>query len=264
MTNIGQLTELKYDLLIQTTPENDVHRVKRAAKILAVCQQGLSDFELCKLLDFEDSQTLSFFMDQYFQGVASKFQVQWVMEFNELKHYIRTCVIGEEERVQLHQEISKSYQVTMEKDILLLEERIYHLCKSKDYSGLKQFLSDIEHFLFFYNPFTKRSLFRYWQYLEQAGFEPVLEYSKSMDAFESRAIPSSYDLLKIIMQLSRFFKEFSDFEGQGTPEFQHPSILNKHSLRSDIGSQRREVTQDHFNLKVDAFSRVDSHRTVAK
>lgn len=242
--------------MIRLVPDHDREKVEKAAKILAVCQHGLSDYELCKLLDFSDSQGLDSFLSHYFEGIISKYQIQWVMDFEEFKRHIRVRVVNDEERASLHLVISRSFQVSMEKDILLLEERIYHLFKAKDYSGLKQFLSDIEHFLFFYNPYTKRSLFRYWLYLEQAGFEPVVEYSKSLDAFESRANPSSYDLLKIIMQLSRFFKEFTDFEANDTPDFQHPSILNRHSLRGEVPGHKKIEVTSQFNLKIDAFSRL--------
>jgi hypothetical protein len=37
--------------------------------------------------------------------------------------------------------------------------------------------------------------------------------------------PNSDDLFRIITQISRFLKEFSDFETYYTPEFRHPKII---------------------------------------
>ena len=59
--------------------------------------------------------------------------------------------------------------------------------------------------------------FRYWQIIEFNGFDPVMEYNKSVEEFEMHFHPSNEDLVKIILQLSRFFKEFGDFELVLTP-----------------------------------------------
>lgn len=47
--------------------------------------------------------------------------------------------------------------------------------------------------------------------------------------------PNSDDLFRIITQISRFLKEFSDFETYYTPEFRHPKIIGNTNELSDIG-----------------------------
>lgn len=47
--------------------------------------------------------------------------------------------------------------------------------------------------------------------------------------------PSSDDLFRIITQISRFLREFSDFETYYTPEFRHPKIVGNEKELNDIG-----------------------------
>jgi hypothetical protein len=47
--------------------------------------------------------------------------------------------------------------------------------------------------------------------------------------------PSSEDLFRIIVQISRFLKEFSDFETAHTPTFRHPPIKGTTEELDDIG-----------------------------
>jgi hypothetical protein len=47
--------------------------------------------------------------------------------------------------------------------------------------------------------------------------------------------PTSDDLFRIITQISRFLKEFSDFETYYTPQFRHPKIVGNNTELGDIG-----------------------------
>lgn len=62
------------------------------------------------------------------------------------------------------------------------------------------------------------------------GFDPVSEYNKSIEGFEMHFRPKSEDMFKIIFQLSRFFREFSDFETNFTPKFRHPPVIDDQKL----------------------------------
>ena len=42
--------------------------------------------------------------------------------------------------------------------------------------------------------------------------------------FENHYKIKTDELFLIIMQVSRFFKDFSDFETKNTPDFRHPQI----------------------------------------
>lgn len=78
-----------------------------------------------------------------------------------------------------------------------------------------------------FNPYTKYDLCRYWQKLEGQGYDPVVEYNKELELFDMQFNPKPEDLFSIILQISRFLKEFSDFETVNTPKFRHPNIKNK-------------------------------------
>ena len=56
---------------------------------------------------------------------------------------------------------------------LNLEEQIYHLNQSKQFFKLKEKISNTENFLLMYNAYFKYDLCRYWQILEEKGFDPV-------------------------------------------------------------------------------------------
>lgn len=92
---------------------------------------------------------------------------------------------------------------------------------------MKQTIASIETFLLLFNPYTKYDLCRYWQVLEGKGYDPVVEYNKGLELFDMHFSPKPEDLFTIILQISRFLKEFSDFETKNTPKFRHPFIRGK-------------------------------------
>ena len=111
-----------------------------------------------------------------------------------------------------------------------LEEQIHALFQAKSYFTLKEIISDIEQFLLLYTSNNKFQLFRYWQKLEEQGFDPSIEYNKALEAFEMHYHPNNEDLFQIIFQMSRFLKDFSDFETNLTPDFRHPPIVGNKEL----------------------------------
>ena len=50
-----------------------------------------------------------------------------------------------------------------------------------------------------FNANNKYDLCRYWQTLEMQGFDPVIEYNKSIESFEMHFHPSSEDVFRIIV-----------------------------------------------------------------
>jgi hypothetical protein len=71
-----------------------------------------------------------------------------------------------------------------------------------------------------YNSNTKFELCRYWQKLEEKGFDPSVELNKSLEIFDITYHPLPEDMFHIIVQISKFLKEFGDFEN--CPTFRHP------------------------------------------
>ena len=129
-----------------------------------------------------------------------------------------------------------------------------------------QIISAIDNFLLLFNPNNKFDMCRFWQTLEIKGFDPVIEYNKAIEGFEMRYHPNPEDVFRIIVQISRFLKEFSvknkyiyiyqliyilyyyifslflpqikDFETYFTPTFRHPPITGNIDELNDIGLLR--------------------------
>ena len=134
----------------------------------------------------------------------------------------------------LHNEIADILHNTPN-SVRKLEEQTYHLFMAKSYFKLKEIISTIENFLLLFNPNNKYDLCRYWQKLEEQGFDPVIEYNKAIEGFQMHYRPSSENVFRIIVQCSRFLKEFGDFETYFTPEFRHPPIRGLYEELDDIG-----------------------------
>lgn len=129
---------------------------------------------------------------------------------------------------KVHREIAKAIGKTESSTVRILEELTNHYFLSKDYSLLKQTIATIDTFLLLFNPYTKYDLCRYWQVLEGKGYDPVVEYNNGLELFDMHYSPKPEDLFTIILQISRFLKEFSDFEtNKNTPKFRHPYIRGK-------------------------------------
>lgn len=128
-----------------------------------------------------------------------------------------------------HKKIAASMENTTN-SIRKLEEQTYHLYCGMEFFTLKQKISYIENFQLLFNPMNKFDLFRYWQILEQNLHDPVVEYNKGIELFDTYYNPDANDLFLIILQICRFLKEFSDFETMITPDFRHPMIKGKNGM----------------------------------
>lgn len=82
----------------------------------------------------------------------------------------------------LHEEIADHLNKTPN-SIRKLEEQTYHLFMARAFFKLKEIISTIENFLLLFNPHNKYDLCRYWQKLEEQGFDPVIEYNKAIEGF---------------------------------------------------------------------------------
>jgi predicted SnoaL-like aldol condensation-catalyzing enzyme len=123
-----------------------------------------------------------------------------------------------------------------------LVEQTHHYYNGEDHFMLKQTISNIENFLFLFNPYTKYDLCRYWQRLEEKGYDPVNEYNKRLEMFDMQYSPLPKDLFVVMLQISRFLKEFAEFETKHTPQFRHPYIKGKVVMR-------RRGEDDFFELE---------------
>lgn len=108
------------------------------------------------------------------------------------------------------------------------------LLRDKQHFKLKEAVGDIEAFLLMFSADTKYQLCRIWQKLEEIGFDPVVEYNKAVESFEMHFRPKGEEMFKILFQLSRFFREFADFETRFTPRFRHPPMIGHKDL-AEVG-----------------------------
>ena len=104
------------------------------------------------------------------------------------------------------------------------EQICYHLYLSNSLFKLKETISSVVPFLFLFNSYTKYDLFFYWRKLNKKGFDPSIEYNNALEAYCLKFYLSPEDMFKIVLQISRFLKEFSEFENYLTPDFRHPFI----------------------------------------
>lgn len=125
--------------------------------------------------------------------------------------------------VKLHSDIADALTGTSN-SLRKLEEETYHLFQCKAYFRLKEAVTNIENFLLLFNPRNKYELCRYWQVLEQNGFDPSLEYTTAIEGFDLRYHPTPEQTFMIILQISRFLQEFGDFETRSIPDYRHPPI----------------------------------------
>jgi len=56
--------------------------------------------------------------------------------------------------------------------------------------------------------------------------------------------PKPDDLFTIILQISRFLKEFTDFETKVTPEFRHPFVKGK-VIQLKAGQTKKDFDMDN-------------------
>jgi hypothetical protein len=127
-----------------------------------------------------------------------------------------------------------------------LEEQILNLFEAKAWFLLKQIISAIENFLILFNPAHKYLLSLCWGGLVRQNYDPVIEYNKALELFEMHYQPTIGNLFQIILQLSRFFKELVDFEGDYLPEFRHPLIRNRLLTLQQKTSEKSSGHQTRF------------------
>lgn len=58
-----------------------------------------------------------------------------------------------------------------------------------------------------------------------------MEYNRSLEVFVARYNPNNEEIFLILIQLSRFFRELTDFETNKTPHFMHPALKGNNELK---------------------------------
>lgn len=190
--------------------------------LLTITQKGLTTAEIflaSKITQPEWNKLVA-----VFKTFLMKYKNYWKINNEPFKKIIFARYLAHQpHRNKLHLELAEVLQKTPN-SVRKLEEQTYHLFCGEAYFKLKEAISNIENFLLLFNPNNKYELCRYWEKLEQKGFDPACEYNKAVESFIMHYKPTSDDTFSIILQISRFLKEFSDFETELTPDFRHPLI----------------------------------------
>jgi hypothetical protein len=187
--------------------------------------KGLSRPELDRVIDFQGEEW-SVFIAVY-KSILFTFKGLWKISNEVFIKVVERKFLAD---FNFTKSIHKMIEVSLEKtpsSIRKLEELTNHLYSAKEFFALKQCIASIDNFLLLFNSFTKYDLCRYWQVLEEHDFDPVEQYNKGLELFDMHYSPKSDELFTIILQISRFLKEFTDFETRKTPEFRHPTIRGK-------------------------------------
>jgi hypothetical protein len=143
-----------------------------------------------------------------------------------LQTYNKKYLNSKEVKIELHKMIAHSLEGSPP-SIRTLEEQTNNYYLANDFFQLKQTISSIENFILLFNESIKYDLFKFWKKLEEKGYDPIHEYNKSLELFDMHFNPKDHEIFMINIQISRFFKELSEFESPITPEFRHPLVKGK-------------------------------------
>lgn len=196
---------------------------------LTLTLKGLTEDEILRLAIISHNEFMALIsIFKNFIMNHSQFGTTYYKNSSEVfqKFVLKKFLSSSKDSQKAHNDIAESLESNAP-SIRKLEEQTYHYFKAGNSFQLKQVISKVENFLLLFNPVNKYDLCRFWQMLESKEYDPVVEYNKNLELFEMHFQPSEEDLFKMIIQLARFLKEFSDFETKFTPEFRHPLIRNK-------------------------------------
>ncbi|CAD8209657.1 unnamed protein product [Paramecium pentaurelia] len=234
----------------------EIPKFKKVLLVLALTQKGLTYPEIESVCNITIKEWKLFLV--FFKVYIMIHKELWIIH-NEIfkKVIINTYYIDVKEMLELHDNIATTIDKITPNSIRKLEEQTFQLYSAKNYFSLKEVISIIENFLLLFNPSNKYDLCRYWQSLEENGFDPVLEYNKAVEGFQIHYHPSSEDMFRIILQISRFLKEFGDFETRNTPIFRHPPIIGVLSDLYDIGLLQEILKLDLYYDKAPELKEFD-------
>jgi len=207
---------------------------------LTISEKGLSTKEILTLTKISQREWNSFVA--VFETFMMKYKDLWSISEESFRKVVTQRYIqnNAEYITKLHGDIANVLAQTSN-SLRKLEEETYHLYQCKAWFKLKETITNIENFLLLFNPRNKYDLCRFWQTLEQNGFDPSLEYTTAIEGFELRYRPTPEQTFMIILQISRFLQEFSDFETIYIPDYRHPPIVGGQELKQ-IGL-KREIKQ---------------------
>ena len=203
--------------------DSRIDRFKELMKYLAATFKGLTLEELEKLSNLNRDATVM--AVEVLKPALVQINGYYRFYCEPIISHVKSSWIKEDLPV-IHRQIGEGLN-SAANSVRKLEEQILNLFEAKAWFLLKQIISAIENFLILFNPAHKYLLSLCWGSLVRQNYDPVIEYNKALELFEMHYQPTIENLFQIILQLSRFFKELVDFEGEYLPEFRHPLIRNR-------------------------------------
>ena len=184
---------------------------------------GLRAEELLKLSTLASNQItiLNLYLEPFLTTFNNRHKLIDRALINYIKNFART-----DQKGFFYKYIADSIN-PLEKNERNIKERTNGYFISQDYFTLKKILGSIEEFLIFFKTENKLEIYRYWSALSKQNYDPVIEYIKSVENFVMHYHPKSQDLFKLVVQLSRFFVDLAEFEGNEILEFRRPKLINR-------------------------------------
>ncbi len=202
----------------------DPKKFKSVLLALTISEKGLTANEIFALTRATQKEWKH--LVAIFEPFLMKYKHLWRISEESFRQAITSRYIQNDPEyiLKLHTDIAEVLSGTSN-SLRKLEEETYHLFQCKAYFKLKEAVTNIENFLLLFNPRNKYDLCRYWQVLEQNGFDPSSEYTNAIEGFDLRYRPTPEQTFMIILQISRFLQEFGDFETINIPDYRHPPIV---------------------------------------
>lgn len=214
--------------------------------MICLTHKGLTETEILRAIKITPQELQRVL--NVFKNFMMCYRGYWVCSNEIFRQVIQKMYYNNEElKKKIHAKIADALEKTPP-SVRTLEEQTYHYYCASNFFMLKQIIATVENFLMLFNPMTKFDLFRYWQNLEKLGYDPVTEYNKGIELFDSHYDAEPDNLFMIILQVCRFLKEFSDFETDYTPTFRHPTIKGK------VGVVRKAIEEDKTEKKAHGTS----------
>ena len=178
LEKIQRVSEI-YDIVLDIYGQAPIFKGKLTETLmyLALTQKGITVKEFVQLTKFTEEEWNIF--EAVFRPLLVRYGKIFSIKCRVFTQHLMSKNGSTTQLVKYHEKISEALENTFN-SIRKLEEQTYHLFVSKSYFKLKEIVSSIENFLLMFNPNNKYELSRYWQKLEEKGFDPVIEYNKAI------------------------------------------------------------------------------------
>ncbi|CAD8212690.1 unnamed protein product [Paramecium pentaurelia] len=229
LENVKQESDF-YNLLISTFLKyySEIH-YSQILNVLTYVFKGISIEEITNICNCDKQQFLIVY--EFFKIFLMEKQQIYCIFYLTFKNVLSTYFPHNKTLFQSFLMVMEHSQNSIRK----LEELIYQYSRGKRYFKLKEILINIESFLLYCTPYHKFELCHLWQTLEQNGYDLVIEYNKAVDNFQAFYKPTNEGLFYIILQISRFLREYSIFENDHTPPYKHPQLKGQPIDFDEIG-----------------------------